>query len=64
MRGCKILSSLGQYPLNSSLVDQPRAVWFVDGNSKVNGQHPIFKEPETLDIHRILKKATCDVSIN
>ena len=44
MRGCKILSSLGQYPLNSSLVDQPRAAWFVDGNSKVNGQHPIFKD--------------------
>lgn len=27
-------------------------------------QHPIFKEPETSDIHRILKKATFDVSIN
>ena len=27
-------------------------------------QHPIFKEPETSDTHRILKKATFDVSIN
>lgn len=23
---------------------QPRAAWFVDGNSKVSGKHPIFKD--------------------
>lgn len=31
-------------PYKQLSTDQQRAAWFVDGNSKVNGQHPVFKD--------------------
>ena len=31
-------------PFEQLSSDQQRAAWFVGGNSKANGQHPIFKD--------------------